>query len=457
MPPTGTPATGTVFLADSTNHRVNTYSLDGSGPASIGSAATFKNIPGSVVPMHVAVDSRGILYADNGDDNGTAPFGDDEYPVERYDTQGVNGARRLPRPDRPRASMRDSSSPSAPPRAPSSSDFRRSTTTADLPFNATQNAVQSALRALPSVGATNVLVAGGPGDAGGSRPLHHHLRRWPWRQRRRPDSPPPTAPPPLSGGSGASVATVTAGQVGLPSSDLTSLAVDPDTDGGGADTDVLYAARGSVIQQFGPLNPAGLSAPPTPTTTATTPTGYKFIARQWHRHRAHNRPPLRRLGRRSRARRLRPRQRRPLADRQPRLLRQRHRDLRRVPRDDRPQRPTRHPLPLRVLNRRLHIGLALPEVFLGVQTDPQAIDRAIDPPPIGLQPNTLYHVRLLAVRKFATPIITNELTFTTLGVPPLAETAGAPVRTTTTAQINGRVTPAWHRHHLSLRVRLDRT
>ena len=40
-------------------------------------------------------------------------------------------------------------------------------TTPDLPYDATASQVQTALRALPSIGAGNVLVSGGPGSAGG--------------------------------------------------------------------------------------------------------------------------------------------------------------------------------------------------------------------------------------------------------------------------------------------------
>ena len=83
--PNANPATGTVFLADSANNRVNTYNLDGSGPATIGSAAEFD--PGS--PTRVAVDSRGILYASNakvGPDGVTT-----DSSIRRYDTVNANG------------------------------------------------------------------------------------------------------------------------------------------------------------------------------------------------------------------------------------------------------------------------------------------------------------------------------------------------------------------------------
>src|SRR5680860_916768 len=59
--PDGDPANGTVFLADEVNRRINTYTLDGADPDSIGSAAQF----GFGRLEQLAIDSRGILYASN--------------------------------------------------------------------------------------------------------------------------------------------------------------------------------------------------------------------------------------------------------------------------------------------------------------------------------------------------------------------------------------------------------
>ena len=50
-------------------------------------------------------------------------------------------------------------------------------------------------------------------------------------------------------------------------------------------------------------------------------------------------------------------------------------------------------------------------------------------------------MRLVATRRFAAPLTTAALPLRTDPAPPLAETTGAPVRTTTTAQINGRLIP----------------
>ena len=59
--PDGNPSTGTLFLADSANQRVNTYNLDGTSPGSFGSSADF----GTGQPSQVAVDAAGVVYASN--------------------------------------------------------------------------------------------------------------------------------------------------------------------------------------------------------------------------------------------------------------------------------------------------------------------------------------------------------------------------------------------------------
>jgi hypothetical protein len=149
-PADGNAATGTVFVADTANRRVNTYALDGTNPSSFGSEAQF----GESQPRKVAVDSRGIVYASNSANGGE---------IERYDSENANGD--------------------------------------GVGFLA------------------------------------------------------PIASPPLLEGFAEGA---TAG-----------LAVDPDSDGAGPDQDVLYVLRRSsatfhaVVQQFGPLNDPGLTAPPT--------------------------------------------------------------------------------------------------------------------------------------------------------------------------------------------------
>jgi hypothetical protein len=79
---------------------------------------------------------------------------------------------------------------------------------------------------------------------------------------------------------------------------------------------------------------------------------------------------------------------------------------------------------------------------LGSQETAQSVSATLDPPGGGLEPNTLYHVRLVATRPFNPPVPSSELTFTTSVAPPLAETTGSPVRTATTARLEGRVDPS---------------
>jgi hypothetical protein len=145
----GNAATGTVFLADSGNKRVDTFNLDGTLPASFGSASNF----GANQPRKIAVDSRGIVYASDSNNNGE---------IDRYDSLNANG--------------------------------------------------------------------GGVGFVAS------------------------IASPPLLAGTAASA---TAG-----------IAVDPDLDGAGPETDVLYVLRvptegSAVVQQFGPAHPPGLTVAPT--------------------------------------------------------------------------------------------------------------------------------------------------------------------------------------------------
>ncbi|MGH2974084.1 MAG: hypothetical protein ACRDLL_04350 [Solirubrobacterales bacterium] len=76
--PDGNSSTGTVYLADSSNRRVDAFDLDGANPASFGSSANF----GEAQPRSVAVDSRGIVYASDSKNNGD---------VQRYDSEDANG------------------------------------------------------------------------------------------------------------------------------------------------------------------------------------------------------------------------------------------------------------------------------------------------------------------------------------------------------------------------------
>ncbi|HWO15653.1 MAG TPA: hypothetical protein VNM89_02960 [Solirubrobacterales bacterium] len=445
-PPDANPATATVFLADSANNRVNTYRLDGSGPASIGSAAVFRSGSGQVAPTSVAVDSRGILYASNF--NGAALISDFRFPVERYDTQGVNGPIGFLAPIAEGVNEVQEVTVAA-----TAGTFKLSfdpdgvgpqspETTADLPYNATNNAVEQALKALPSIGQVGIRPAnGGPGDATGSAPyiitFQNTLGAKDLAQLTCANG-----ATPLSGGAGCSVATITPGQFGLVPDSRTSLAIDPDSDGGGAaDTDVLYVARGGAIQQFGPLNAPGLLAPPSAEDdrhgTNGAFSGSDSIAVEPATGRLYAASFDGLAGRGVYV----------LDNSSPTPPTASMDSVDGITADSAELHATIDPNGPPATRYHFEYStdgsnwLSLPEVFLGTQQDPQAVDATLEPPPIGLDPKTRYHVRLLAGRKFATPVVSNELTFTTAGSPPLAETAGAPVRSTTTAQLNGRVTP----------------
>ena len=67
-------------------------------------------------------------------------------------------------------------------------------------------------------------------------------------------------------------------------------------------------------------------------------------------------------------------------------------------------------------------------------------DHEVSTPVSGLTANTDYRFRIVATNENGT-VDTPAGSFTTLG-PPLAETTGSPLRTTTTALLQGRVSPS---------------
>jgi hypothetical protein len=431
-PPDGNPSTGTVYVADQFNRRVNTYGLDGSSPGAIGSSAQFDTNQ----PTDVAVDSRGILYATNH----TGPEIGGNNPIERYDTANANGGGvSFLTPIKQGVDEVQELTVSA-----TSGTFNlgfEGDTTPDLPFNASSGAVQEATRALSSVNGPNLSVNGGPG---GSSPYKITFQGG-LGSKDVPQLVCSNGSVPLSGGSGCSVTTSTSGVDGLTGSSQ-GLAVDPDEDGAGPEADVLYASRGGVIEQFGPTNAPGLTAPPgadedrhatsgtaspqkiavepstgrlytatfsgllgrgvyaiddvgaTPTATLDSVDGITTTSAELHATIDPNGPPATRY---------------------------------------------RFEYVDNVAFQESGFAEAksTEQLVVGAQEDPQAVDYHFEPPAIGLQPGTTYHVRLIAGRALETPAPTVALTFTTLGSPPLAETAGAPVRTTASAQLNGRVTP----------------
>lgn len=463
--PDANPATATVFLADSGNRRIGTFAPDGSAPASIGSAADFNN----GFPLNVAVDSRGILYSPQG-------FGSTE-PMQRYDTAGVDGPVGFLAPIAQGTNEKQELTVSA-----TAGTFRLSfdpdgagpeppQTTIDIPFDWPANlggvdtgptdTVREALRELPSlhgspnfITGANVRVDGGPGNAAGSSPYIITFEAG-FGAKDVSQLTVSSGVAPLSGGSGASVTTTTQGQPGV-TPFTRNLAVDPDSDGAGPDTDVLYTAQLGVIQQFGPSNAPGLFTPPTldddrhstrgvlgegPDGLAVEPsTGRLYAASNGQAGDGvyvigdtSPTPPTAILD---------------SIDNLSAISADLHATI-----DPNGPPATRYHFEY-VTDASCEADVnsqgpghcfdhaaSTPEVILGAQETQQAISQHLQPPPLGLEPNVLYHVRLVAGRRFGTPIITPELTFTTAGAPPLVETVGAPVRTSTTAQLGGRVTP----------------
>lgn len=81
------------------------------------------------------------------------------------------------------------------------------------------------------------------------------------------------------------------------------------------------------------------------------------------------------------------------------------------------------------------------DTVLGSQVTPQTVSQALNPSGGGLEPNTLYHVRVVVTRPFNRTTISAEAAFTTSGAKPLVETVGSPLRTSTTVRFDARVAP----------------
>jgi hypothetical protein len=324
--PDGNSGAGTVFLTDSGNRRVNTYNLDGTSPSSFGSEADFS--PG--FPTKLAVDSRGIVYVSDRQDEGE---------IDRYDSENADG---------------------------------------------------TGVGFLASI---------------------------------------PAPPLPL------------AGPLAYPTS---ALAVDTDSDGAGPDTDVLYVQRSGSMLQFGPLNKPGLASPPAAydeihgdNPTISEAPGLAIDESDGRIYISTGLVPIQGQDGQGVG-----------------VL------------DDAGPAPTATLDSLSDItstsvtargtidpngppNVRYHAEYSTDgsswektaEVLLGAQETPQAVSVTISPPGAGLVPSTLYHVRLVAIKPFSTPVVTAEKTFTTLPSAPLVETTGSPLRTTTSVRLEGRVNP----------------
>jgi hypothetical protein len=337
-PADGNPTTGTVFVADLGNSRIGTYGLDGAAPSAFGSSAEF---PAGNDPFTVAVDSRGIVYADDRS-NGQR--------IQRYDSTNANG-----------------------------------------------------------------------GGVGFLAPL--------------------AAP-------GLPVSSAN-GTVGLE--------VNPDSDGPGSDEDVLYVLRSfdadptpggadarTVIYQFGPANPPGLTAPPATSDDIhgqlvgfpnvgglglDPASGRLFVSSGYETKNGGDDRGVYVLD---------------TAGGAPTGTVDSVSDLTATSATVNATVDPNGPPPV---SYRLEYStdgstwLQGPSDTVGSQDDPQSLAIPLDPPGTGLSPATLYHVRLQVSKIFAPPVTTSALTFTTLAAPPDVETTGAPIRSATTAQLTGRVNP----------------
>jgi hypothetical protein len=232
-------ATGTVYLADSGNRRVDTFNLDGTSPASFGSSANF----GAEQPRSIAVDSRGIVYASDSNNNGD---------VLRYDSQNANGggvgflAPILPPNDEQQKIAFTGFN--------AGDHFRltcpNGTPTEELTYSAGSiglTVIQNGLEA--ACGAGNFSFSGTPPNA--TVTLEGSLAG---------ANQPQMTCTVLSGSGSCAVSTTSEGRPGPLLPGLTGgLAVNP------AGT-VLYVLRSSgKVQQFGPTNAPGLTAAPTAT------------------------------------------------------------------------------------------------------------------------------------------------------------------------------------------------
>jgi hypothetical protein len=262
-PADGSAVTGTVFLADTGNRRVNTYNLDGTSPASFGSAINF----GEEQPRQIAVDSRGIVYASDSEKGGE---------IERYDSEDANGngAGFLAPIEATRNEIQEVTF----------TNFVNGDTYAlTCPNGKTTPPIQwpGNFQVMEHMRANLDLKCGGGNfgveasnfDVAGESPYTTITVEF--RKSFAATDIPQMTCTKLSAPSigNCSVTTEQDGVVaallnsgGFPNA-TEALAVDPDSDGGGTDEDVLYVLRNPspgnvVVQQFGPANDPGLSAAP---------------------------------------------------------------------------------------------------------------------------------------------------------------------------------------------------
>lgn len=503
-PPDGDSDNGAVFVSDAGNHRINTYALDGSSPASIGG-----DVFAFDSPRNLAIDSRGIIYA-SGSTSAVENQG-----IQRYDSENANGggvgflspiasaievqggpgdasgsqpytisfSGPLGHKDVSQLTVEDGAIPlsgglgatvtTTTQGGPGNNEIQRVKVAATdgqfkLDFDgASTGATGTGTTQSGSKTITNVTTSTGtfiPGEAliGTNIPADARVQQVSAGTIKFEAPSGATASGPVSDLS-ADLAYNTSSSVmksalralsSVPASlevnGQNGLAIDLDSDGPGPDTDVLYemsATVASAIRQFGPVNRPGLTTPPAeadeehgqladlsynlgPSLAAEESTGRLYAPRFWFGgptgFEAHGVYVLGDVGPAPTA-----------------TLN----SVTDVTATTATVNATIDPNGPPTLSYHLEYSTdgttwkSAPSVVLGSQEDPQEVSAVLDPPGAGLDPGTLYHVRLVAVRRFAEPVTTGEQTFTTLASAPLAETVGSPQRSATTARLEGRINP----------------
>ena len=261
-PPDGEAAAGKVFLANSGARRVESFDLDGANPANFGSEAVF----GAEQPRNVAVDSRGILYASNDKKGGE---------IERYDSEDANGGGV--------GFLAPISATIAGTNEKQKLKFTgfsaSSTFTLSCPGGGTTDPIAYDPFAVPLQANIEAALEAecGPSFSVTQEPTITFKGGF------ATTNVPTTVCTKVKGPGSCSVTEEIDGVptipgallAGTPASATAGLEVDPDSDEGGPETDVLHVLRDpspgdavvlpseTVVQQFGPVNAPGLSAAPT--------------------------------------------------------------------------------------------------------------------------------------------------------------------------------------------------
>lgn len=432
--PDGNPEVGTIFLQDPYNARIGTFNLDGSVPDVFGSSEDLSTGFGG----GIAVDSRGIVYVadsqrglirryDSENANGTGerflePIGDDvaiqktfgEPYVIAFTAYGDVSELEVSDGTTPLSGGAGASVTTAKEGGAESYEVQELTvdategqfrltfngqTTADIPYNANPEELKQALLALPSLEASPLLA-------------------------------------------------------GAVNTSLSGIEVDPDSDGAGPDTDALFVANTlkpgrpgpNGIQQFGPSNLPGMTTAPTAADAIhgsvvdlsafidlglDPGTGRLFVSSKGTILGGtdggnHGVYVLDEAG--------------PLPSVDIEAASEVTATSATVSGTVNPNGPPDASVSVEYSTDG-STWKSGPKSLVGSQTTPQVVGPTLEPHPFGLEPNTLYYVRLAAAKPFAPPVVSASQTFTTLTEGPHVETAGSPLRTSTTVQFSGRVNP----------------